>query len=159
MIAFTTDGRIFTQSLDGSEPQLLVAQSRNNDLTWSPDGTRLAYTSRKNGNTDIYSVTLDGAQTRHSTDPGYDLYPAWSADGKRLAYVSAYEMSYSGFQGDIVVVDVTTNTSTKITNRAAAMPTAPSWSPDGQWITFHGCKIVEDKERCALFIVRSDGSD
>ncbi|NJN67251.1 MAG: hypothetical protein HC884_11335, partial [Chloroflexaceae bacterium] len=46
---------------------------------WSPDGTRLAFTSNRDGNGEIYVMYADGSeQTRLTTsDENNDEYPAW----------------------------------------------------------------------------------
>jgi hypothetical protein len=45
---------------------------------WSPDGTKLAFTSWRDGNIEVYVMAADGSgRTRLTTDPGYDYDPAW----------------------------------------------------------------------------------
>lgn len=58
---------------------------------WSPDGRRLAFTSRRDGNTDVYLAELGRPPAdarRLTTSPGEELSPAWSADGAALVFVS-----------------------------------------------------------------------
>ena len=50
---------------------------------WAPDGKRLAFDSRIEGNADIYVVSATGGPLRRLTsDSADDLNPAWSADGR-----------------------------------------------------------------------------
>ncbi|MBI9077713.1 MAG: PD40 domain-containing protein [Desulfatibacillum sp.] len=57
---------------------------------WSPDGTRLAYTSNLEGNFDVWIVSYpDGKRTRLTSNSAYDGEPTWSPDGARLAFVSS----------------------------------------------------------------------
>ena len=59
---------------------------RDGDPSWSPDGRRLAFTSTRDGNEEIYVWDTDtGALTRLTFDPARDRDPAWSPDGTRLA--------------------------------------------------------------------------
>jgi len=46
---------------------------------WSPDGRKIAFSSNRDGNPEIYVMNDDGSgQTRLTTDPGTDVVPAWS---------------------------------------------------------------------------------
>ena len=48
---------------------------------WSPDGTRLAFSSTRDGNPEIYVVNRDGSNLRRLTNhPGIDITPTWSPD-------------------------------------------------------------------------------
>jgi Tol biopolymer transport system component len=55
------------------------------DPTWSPDGRRIAFESKRGGNFDIYVMNADGSGQRRLTQSGGD--PAWSPDGRRIAFV------------------------------------------------------------------------
>ncbi len=56
---------------------------------WSPDGTRVAFTSREEGNYEIYIVGANGAgRTRLTTAGGTNVAPTWSPDGRWIAYLS-----------------------------------------------------------------------
>jgi TolB protein len=55
---------------------------------WSPDGKRLAWTSNRRGNFEIYVMHADGTNPRNATNnPAIDNFPAWTPDG-RLTFVS-----------------------------------------------------------------------
>jgi dipeptidyl aminopeptidase/acylaminoacyl peptidase len=69
---------------------------------WSPDGTKLAFSSNRsadpdrNYNTDVWVVAADNTDkgahlTQITTNPGEDHSPAWSPDGKWIAYVTQTE--------------------------------------------------------------------
>jgi len=66
---------------------------------WSPDGTKLAFSSNRsadpdrNYNTDVWVVSADNTDkgahlTQITTNPGEDQSPVWSPDGKWIAYVT-----------------------------------------------------------------------
>jgi Tol biopolymer transport system component len=71
---------------DGSDPVFaLVARG----LSWSPDGTKIAFYSDANGNLDIFTINADGTGltqvTTHSAD---DFDPFWLPGGEEIAFVS-----------------------------------------------------------------------
>jgi len=46
--------------------------------SWSPDGTRIAFASERDGSHEIYVMNADGAsQTRLTNNPADDAEPAW----------------------------------------------------------------------------------
>lgn len=56
---------------------------------WSPDGKRLTYCGQRNGNFDIYTVSVDGGEeTRLTTDAGKDDGPEYSPDGQYIYFNS-----------------------------------------------------------------------
>lgn len=60
------------------------------DPAWSPTGDRIAYTSNKNGNYDIWVKDLkSGKQSRLTRNRAYDGEPAWSPDGSKIAFISS----------------------------------------------------------------------
>jgi TolB protein len=47
--------------------------------SWSPDSQKIAFTSRRNGNYDIYTIRADGSQLRQMTNgPADDFAPFWA---------------------------------------------------------------------------------
>jgi len=76
-------------------------------LSWSPDGKKILYASRKltgrdyaySTNTDIYLFDLETKSHKNLTEgmPGYDTDPLFSPDGKHIAWLS---MERAGFEAD-----------------------------------------------------------
>jgi hypothetical protein len=53
----------------------------------SPDRTRIAFSSNREGSYDLYLMDADGGNPRRlTTDPGSEGEPAWTPDGTRLVY-------------------------------------------------------------------------
>jgi dipeptidyl aminopeptidase/acylaminoacyl peptidase len=89
-VAFLQGGQIWVAPLAGgaSAAQLVVDRGADDALTWSPDGSRLAFTSTRAGHVVIGVFDL-GAQRITWMAPSLDddSAPEWSPDGKRIAFV------------------------------------------------------------------------
>ena len=89
-VAFVKDGRIFIAPLDGSTPAGPIAdEGTSSALTWSPDGSRLAFESDRNGRPSIAIFTPSDQSVRYLavSSTSRDSSPAWSPDGRRVAFV------------------------------------------------------------------------
>ena len=66
-----------------------VRESSDFYPAWSPDGTKIAFTSDRDGIPKIYVMNADGTnQTRITDNPASDEAPAWSPDGSKIAFTS-----------------------------------------------------------------------
>jgi len=95
-----------------------VTQSAREDAwpAWSPEGSRLAFVSNRDFNSEIYIANGDGsAQTRLTSDPAPDRGPAWSPDGSRIAF-----QSFREGQSEVYVVNVDGSGLTRLTGHLSA---------------------------------------
>ena len=83
-----THGEIFVMNPDGSgQTNLTNNPARDFDPAWSPDGTKVAFSSFRGGNREIFVMNADGSgQTNVTNDACWDVDPAWSPDGTRIAF-------------------------------------------------------------------------
>jgi len=117
---------------DGSGAQTALASREPIiSLTWSPDGTRIAYVSFENKKPVVYVHSLLSGQRQVVANfKGSNSAPAWSADGKQLAVVLSKD---GGSQ--IYLIGADGSNPRRITN-SGAIDTEPFYSPDGQSIYF-----------------------
>ena len=65
--------------------------SAHNDMvaTWSPDETKIAFNSDRDGNNELYVMNSDGSDIRRLTfTKANERGPFWSPDGKRITFSS-----------------------------------------------------------------------
>jgi Tol biopolymer transport system component len=92
--------------------------------TWSPDGTQIAFHSRRDGNMEIYVMEADGsAISRLTENDASDMFPTWSPDGTHLAFSSDRDGNW-----EIYVMDADGSGVTNLTNNPAD-DTTPAWYP------------------------------
>jgi Tol biopolymer transport system component/C-terminal processing protease CtpA/Prc len=95
-IAFVSGGDIWEVAARGGDARLLVSHpSTESRPLYAPDGKRLAFTSSRTGNGDVYVLALaTGEVTRLTFDDANELVSGWSADGTWLYFQSSsHELS------------------------------------------------------------------
>ena len=127
---------IYGMSAAGSEPELLTKDpGRRIDPSWSPDGTKLAY-SDFDDDLDVYVFDLATGEERQVTDnPADDSSPAWSPDGTSLVFVSQRDRGSHLYLIDADGAEAEGSAVTRLTAGAAANYD-PAWSADGTQIYF-----------------------
>src|SRR5207247_5112293 len=113
----------------------------------SPDGSKIAFITPRDGNPEIYVVNTDGSgSTRITSSPWQYFTPVWSPDGTKIAF--------SGYDGSsqIYVVNADGSSVTGLTSIGSAW--SPVWSPDGSKIAFTSYR----DGNWEIYLMNADGS-
>lgn len=118
--------QICAVNLDGTDTQVIFSEPGVFSYfpALSPDGAKIAFTSNRDGNLEIYVMNVDGSGLKRVTDSsGIDEYPTWSPDGQWIAF-------HSNRDGDFEIYIARPDGSDvrQLTNNDAD-DTQPSWSP------------------------------
>ncbi len=119
------------QLWDPDVPVQVYGEYPTEDLHWSPDGRRLAFVARPNGNTEIFLLDTATNQVTNLTNaPAIDHQFDWSPDGQNLVFASNRSGNW-----DLYILHVETRHVEPLT-ADADRDRNPRWSPDGTQIAF-----------------------
>ncbi len=115
----------------GKRSPLVSLAGLNITPALSPDGTKLAFATSQDGNSELYTMDMQTkALQRLTVHSAGDLSPSWAPTGKELAFTSdrgggpqVYLMSADGSNVRRLTFDGDYNA-------------APAWSPRGNWIAY-----------------------
>lgn len=143
-------------NVDGSgEFRLTDNAASDVNPAWSPDGTRIAFMSTRDGDPEIYLMNTDGGDVqRLTTSAGSDTSPVWSPDGTKIAFVSERDGN-----PDIFVMSADGAQPRNLTQQPAR-DVDPAWSPDGARIVFASYRDAPADKPAAndLYLMQADGS-
>jgi TolB protein len=112
---------------------LCVVLSPSSSAVASSDIGVVAFTSDRDGNSEIYTSRIDGiGQTNLTRNPAVDQSPAFSAKGDKIAFISDRDGRM-----DVWVMNADGSDAHKVTTGDGNTSDAePSWSPDGTKLAF-----------------------
>jgi Tol biopolymer transport system component len=129
---------------DTSSPAGLFHQV---EPAWSPDGSRIAFVSRRDGRFHVYLMNADGGGVRRLTNAAKDDHnPAWSPDGTRIAF---------GREGAMFAVPAGGGPARRLGHGFGGADD-PAWSPDGKRVAYD-YRVPGDRAR-ELYVMDADGT-
>ncbi len=137
-IAFALLGDIYTMPITGGSPTR-IAQG----LAWevhprfSPDGSRIAFTSDRGGGDNIWLMNTDGSDMRQLTDEDFRLLnqPTWSPDGQYIAAKKHFTTGRSLGTGEVWLYHISGGNGVQLVERPSEQHQKelgePIFAPDG----------------------------
>ena len=148
-IAFTYKGDIFTVPTGGGNAtRLTTLDSHEASPIWSPDGSKIAFASDREGSFDIFVMdSTGGTPLRLTRNSAKEVPVAFTPDGKYVIFSAAIQdpaesaLFPTARLGEVYKVAVDGGRTTRM---LATPAETMSWSPDGKWLLYQDRKGMED---------------
>lgn len=120
---------------------------------WSPDGSRIAFSSGDSDERDIHVMNIDGTGRMALTNQPdrADYPPLWSPDGTKILFTG---FDREANTSDVFVIDSDGTNLINLSNHPGQDRSA-SWAPDGSLIAFTSSRDVY----ALVYLVAPDGSE
>jgi len=141
LIVFDLLGDIYTMPMAGGE-----AKNITNSMAWemqaqfSPDGTKLAFTSDQGGGDNIWTMAVDGSDATQVTKESFRLLnsPSWSPDGNYIVARKHFTGMRSAGAGEIWMYHKSGGKGIQLNKRPNEQKDLgePVYTPDGKFVLF-----------------------
>ncbi len=166
---------VFQTLADGSSLiRLTELLGYDAEAVFSPDGKKIAFTSTRDGDLEIYTMNDDGKNVQRVTNhPGYDGGAFFSPDGSRLVFraqVFKTDEELNDYNGlleqnlvrpsslEIFTISVDSTDRRQVTNNGAAN-FAPFYHPSGDKIVFSSNLGDSSGREFDIYMIDTDGKN
>src|SRR5262249_25966951 len=122
----------------GEAKNLTSGMAWDEQPRYSPDGSKIAFTSDRAGGDNIWVMNRDGAKPRQVTKESYRLLnsPTWAPDGQYIAARKHFTSTRSAGAGEIWLYHWTGGDGVQMTKRRTDQKDEgePAFSPDGKYL-------------------------
>lgn len=151
-IAFTYKGDIYKVDKQGGVAQRLTTQdSYESNPVWSPDGSKIAFASDRNGGRDIYVMdSKGGTATRLTYNSASEIPEGFTPDGKYVLFSAAIQDPASSVMfpsGRLVELYEVPVEGGRVRQLLASPALGPSFLADGKSFLYEDVKGMEDPLR------------
>jgi Tol biopolymer transport system component len=122
--------RVDTSNPNSEAPLFVSSTQLDANPQFSPDGSRVVFSSNRSGGIEIWIANADGSSPLPLTTLEITGSPRWSPDGRRIAFDAI-----AGGNADIYVVEVAGGPPQRLTT-SPSEDIVPGWSADGRWLYF-----------------------
>lgn len=149
-VAYVSGGQtIFSVNPNGTDTRQLT---QGNFPDYSPDGTKVVFSTNRDGNNEIYEINADGTNpVRLTKNSASDIHPFYSPNGTSIVFTSDRD----GNQ-EIYKMNADGSNQVRLTNETAA-DRMPAFSADGQKIIFVTERQGGSSNR-RLYTMNADGT-
>lgn len=140
-IVFDLVGDIYTMPLAGGQATLILGgQAYETMPRWSPDGSRIAFTSDRDGIENLWTMRADGSDLKQvSRERERQVSnPVWTPDGQYVIGRKHFRNTRSLGAGEMWIWHIGGGGGLKLTDRRnwEQNATEPALSPDGRYLYF-----------------------
>ena len=145
VLTSATDGQIVYVGEDGRSDTVTTLPGRKQVQSWSPDGTRLAFSNDGGAGSQLFTIRLDGTGLAAlASGAGINYYARWSPDGSQIAFT---HLDIDQGRSWIVLVNGD-GSNPRVLMDSTHYDFEPVWSADGTRLYFSCSRFAALTELC-----------
>jgi Tol biopolymer transport system component/imidazolonepropionase-like amidohydrolase len=151
-IVFDLLGHLYRVPIDGGDAEALTQSSGpalNFHPAYSPDGSRIAFASDRNGQLAIWTIAADGSDPRvlHADPNVRFIQPTWAPDGKSIVAVRLVRTPGRGWHRQnrsLYRLPLESGEPQALIDERLTQPDAPAFAPDGKSLYYQVSYSIDE---------------